>query len=83
MGIRRHESDLERAGLLGPLEDPVCCADACVGSSEDNDVLHGVTPKTWIMDLSKAIPSEEVKDNVNGLLKSARGETENIRHCEY
>ena len=82
MGIRGHESDLERPNLRSLLEDPMRCADSCIGASENDNVLHGLRCKTWILYSSKVVRSEEVKEDVNDLLKGAHGTKKNISHCK-
>ena len=82
MGIWRYESDLERRSLRSLLEKPMCGADSRIGAPENNDVLHSSRFKIGILCLLEVICSEEVKGDVNGLLKSACGQAKNIKHCE-
>lgn len=85
MGIWGHESDLERPNLRGLLENAMRCADPGIGASENDNVLHGLKCKTWVFDSSKVVYSEEVKEDVDCLLKDAYGTTKDISHrkCKY
>ena len=56
------------------------CANSCIGASEDDNMLHGLRFRTWTYCFPKVIGSEEVKEEINGILKGARDTKKEISH---
>ena len=81
MGIRGHETDLKRPNLRSLLENAMRCADPGIGASENDNVFHGLRCKTWVFGSSKVVRSEEVKEEVDGLLEDAHGTNKDINYC--
>ncbi len=83
MGIWGDQGDLEGTSLGRLLENAVRCADAGVGGSENDDVLHGhgFRMLIWRIELLKLVRREEIEDDGNSLLESTDGESKKIKHC--